>query len=280
MSRRLASLNHAAARAAGRERPIGRTARRALNLWRYRGGAIRKPLPALRYLVHGRELTNFTYDIANTGELAVVVAGALNLPVVDVEALIRELRDDQDFNNRLRDRMRARDDREEEPRFGRRVGWYCIVRATRPSVVVETGTHDGLGTALLARALWRNAAAGSPGVLLSFDVDPASGWLVDESLEPYVERHIGDARETLPAALADRRVGVFVHDSLHTYEHERFELETALAHRDDAIVLISDNSHESTALPDVCAESGLRYVFFRERPLEHFYPGAGMGVGV
>ena len=118
------------------------------------------------------------------------------------------------------------------------------------------------------------------GVVLSFDVDPASGWLVDESLEPYVERHIGDARDTLPAALADRRVGVFVHDSLHTYEHERFELETALVHRDDVIVLISDNSHASTALPDVCSESGLRYSFFRERPLEHFYPGAGMGIGV
>lgn len=280
MSGRLASLNRAAVRAAARERPIGRTARRVLNLWRYRGGAIRSPLPALRYLVLGRELTNFTYDIANVAELATVVADALNVPVADVEALIREVRDDEDFKIGLRTRLRARDDRENEPRFGRRLGWYCVVRAIRPSVVVETGSHDGLGTALLARALWRNAAAGSPGVVLSFDVDPASGWLVDESLEPYVERHIGDARDTLPAALADRRVGVFVHDSLHTYEHERFELETALVHRDDVIVLISDNSHASTALPDVCSDSGLRYCFFRERPLEHFYPGAGMGIGV
>ena len=166
------------------------------------------------------------------------MADALNVPVADVEALIREVRDDEDFKIGLRTRLRARDDRDNEPRFGRRLGWYCVVRAIRPSVVVETGSHDGLGTALLARALWRNAAAGSPGVVLSFDVDPASGWLVDESLQPYVERHIGDARDTLPAALADRRVGVFVHDSLHTYEHERFELETALVHRDDVIVLI------------------------------------------
>ena len=73
-----------------------------------------------------------------------------------------------------------------------------------------------------------------------------------------MERHIGDARDTLPAALADRRVGVFVHDSLHTYDHERFELETALAHHDDAIVLISDNSHGVHALPDVCRRRGLR----------------------
>ena len=280
MMRRFAEARHAAARAMSTDRAAGRAARRALNLWRYRGGAARKPLPALRYFVSGRELTNFTYDLANTGELAAVVAAALGLPAADVETLVRELVDDEEFNEGLRARLRGRRDRGDEPRFGRRLGWYCVVRATRPSVVVETGSHDGLGTALLARALSRNAESGAPGVVMSFDVDPASGWLVDQSLQPYVERHIGDARETLPAALVDRRVGVFVHDSLHTYEHERFELETALAHRDDEIVLISDNSHASTALPDVCAENGLRYLLFRERPVDHFYPGAGMGLGV
>ena len=118
MSGRLASLNRAAVRAAGRERPIGRTARRVLNLWRYRGGAIKSPLPAVRYLMLGRELTNFTYDIANFGELAMVVAGALNLPVADVESLIHEVRDDEEFKIGLRSRLCKRDDRETEPRLG------------------------------------------------------------------------------------------------------------------------------------------------------------------
>ena len=275
-----ATVRRVGAHAVSAHGSLGRAARRALNLWRYRQAAARKPLPALRYLIRGRELTNFTYDISNTGELALVVGAALALPAPDVEQFIRELEGDEDFIDGLRARLRQHGGREDEPRFGRRLGWYCVVRATRPSVVVETGSHDGLGTALLARALSRNAESGAPGVVMSFDVDPASGWLVDQSLQPYVERHIGDARETLPAALVDRRVGVFVHDSLHTYEHERFELETALAHRDDEIVLISDNSHASTALPDVCAEHGLRYLLFRERPVDHFYPGAGMGLGV
>lgn len=280
MMRRLVELRRAIARALSAEHTAGRTARRMLNLWRYRGSASRRPLAAMRYLWSGRELTNFTYDISNTAELAEVVAAALGLPVAQVEALIREVVYDEEFNAGLRERLRRRGDREDEPRFGRRLGWYCVVRAMRPSVVVETGSHDGLGTALLARALARNAATGSPGVVLSFDMDPESGWLVDESLKPYVERHIGDACETLPAALVGKSVGVFVHDSLHTYDHERFELETALAHRDAEIALISDNSHESTALPDVCSANRLRYFFFREQPCDHFYPGAGMGLGV
>ena len=66
----------------------------------------------------GRELTNRTYDIANFGELAMVVAGALNLPVADVESLIHEVRDDEEFKIGLRSRLWKRDDRETEPRFG------------------------------------------------------------------------------------------------------------------------------------------------------------------
>lgn len=280
MRRHVEGVRRAVRRVGASDHRVGRAARRALNLWRYRRAAAQRPLQALRYFAGGRELTNFTYEISNTDELAAVVGSALALPAGQVEALIDEIARDETFLATLRDRLRTRGDRADDPRFGRRLGWYCVVRLAKPTVVVETGSHDGLGTALLARALQRNADAGSPGTLLSFDIDPSSGWLVDDSLRPFVQRHIGDARKTLPAALAGRKVGVFIHDSLHTYEHERFEFETALAHRDQSLILISDNAHDSTALRDVCAASGLRYFFFRERPLGHFYPGAGMGLGV
>ena len=86
----------------------------------------------------------------------------------------------------------------------------------------------------------------------------------------------------LPAALSERHVGVFIHDSLHTYEHERFELELELAleRADETLFLVSDNAHASTALPDLCRERGLSYHEFRERPVGHFYPGAALGLGV
>ena len=266
--------------ALGPDRAPGRVARRLRNLWRYRAAAVRRPLASARYLLKGREITNFTYEIANEDELAELVADALGLSRTDVEATLREVRSDEELLAGLRTRLATRADRAGEPLFGRRLGWYCVVRASRPRVVVETGSHDGLGTALLARALQRNADEGHPGVLLSFDLDPASGWLVPDELRVYVERHVGDARETLPAALTGRAVDVFVHDSLHTYEHERFELETALAHAARRLVLISDNAHVSPALLDVCRERGLRYLVFRERTLDHFYPGAGMGLGL
>ena len=91
---------------------------------------------------------------------------------------------------------------------------------------------------------------------------------------------IGDAVDGLAHELAGRPVDVFIHDSLHTYEHERRELELALKHAGGRIILISDNAHDTTALADVAAAHGGRYGFFREQPLNHFYPGAGIGLTV
>jgi hypothetical protein len=121
---------------------------------------------------------------------------------------------------------------------------------------------------------------GGGGTLLSVDIDPDSGWLVPTALTTRLERQIGDARELLTPSLAGRLVGVFIHDSLHTYEHEQFELELAAQPADQRLILISDNAHSSTALADVCRERGLCYYEFRERPIDHFYPGATMGIGV
>src|SRR5439155_3990172 len=125
-----------------------------------------------------------------------------------------------------------------------------LLRVTKPRVAVETGTADGLGTALLARGLQRNAAEGSPGHLLSFDVDPAAGWLLDSSLRGNVDIVIGDSGQTLARELAGKEVEFFVHDSDHSVEHERMELELALRHAAPRLLLLSDNSHVSDALSD------------------------------
>lgn len=234
------------------------------------------PQAALTYLLRGRELTNLTYDIENLDELAAFVANGLDHPVDEISEFIREPLEDEVFLDDLRALLRRRPDRNPDPRFGRRLGWYAIVRALKPFLVVETGVHDGLGSALLLQALERNGS----GRLLGFDVDPGSGWLVPERLRARYEFVAGDIRSTLAETLDGRAVEFFIHDSLHTYEHERFEFETALRHAVHGVVLASDNAHVTTALSDVCEIRDLRFALFVERPRDHFYPGAGLGLGV
>lgn len=251
-----------------------RLLRKARLLSSYPGSVARRPGAALRYLLRDKEFTNLTYEIDNEDELAEFVARFLDRPLSEIAAYVAEPAADRELLDELRRSLRSRPDRNDEPRFGRRLGWYALARALRPHIVVETGVHDGLGSALLLSALGKNAA----GELIAFDIAAESGWLVPSSLRGRYELVLGDVRETLPRRLDGVRVDLFVHDSLHTYEHERFELEIVLAGGGQP-VLVSDNAHATTALEDVCREHGLRYGLFRERPRRHFYPGAGLGLG-
>ncbi len=234
----------------------------------------------LRFLLFDRQTSNFTYEIGNRDELICILAAALAAPVESISEYVTEIDTDLDLQRRLGAAMRRRRDSNREPLFGRRIGWYAVARWLKPALVVETGTADGLGTAALARALERNRDDGSPGMLLSFDVVSDAGWMLDEQLRTRVRLVQGDTTETLPRELAGRKIDLFVHDSLHTYEHERFELALALDHASPNAVLISDNSHATTALSDLAREAELTFALYRERPIRHFYPGAGLGIAV
>jgi hypothetical protein len=246
-------------------------------LRRYR---VRNVRHALAYLLRDREITNFTYDLENVDELADFLTAVTGRSREAVDGYLRELSKDRELAERLTGSLRRRRDRNPTPKFGRRAGWYGLVRIFKPSLVVETGTHDGLGTAVLLRALERNTAEGEPGRLLSFDVDPASGWLVADGDPDLLELHVGDAARILEPVLDGRAIGLFVHDSLHTYEHETLELEVAVRHAAERLVLISDNAHASTALRDLCKRLGIEYHHFTERPRDHFYPGAAIGLAI
>lgn len=244
---------------------------RKLRLLKHYGGSLADPV-GRRYVLLDPELDNFTYDLDNEQELAHVVATALACPEEEVAGYLAEAHADAV----LRHLPRRPLSQKTTPQYARRLGWYAIARALKPDVVVETGVHSGLGSALLLRALDRNRS----GLLLSFDVDPQAGWLVPEDLRGRWRMIVGKTTDTLQGAIAGRAVGMVVHDSDHSYECEHFELTTALAHAAPEIAVVSDNSHVTTALPDVLSEFGVEPHFFREQPRAHFYPGATLGVGV
>lgn len=253
---------------------------RASVLWRERSAARRRPRDAARYLLRGREIANFTYELANQDDAVTFIADALGSPRPRVQRYARELHDDDDLRSRLAAGLRTRPDRERTPRYGKRTLYYCIVRCEQPDVVVETGTHDGLGAAVLARALERNAAEGHPGELLTFDVNPGAGWLLDAAMRRWTQCHVGDTRLTLPRALECRRVDVFLHDSLKTREHETLEFNIALRRGAARLVLITDDARATGTLGELSSLHGGRYMTFRERPWRHFWPGNEIGIAV
>ena len=227
------------------------------------------------WLVHSRETTNFTYDLdsLNTDQLCWFVSAVAGAKIGQVRAWMQELEDDTYLAEQLTKRMSSNPRRgicATEPHWARRIGWYALVRALQPDHVVETGTQLGLGSCAIAAALLRNGH----GRLTTIDIDPEAGYLIGGQWASVIDRRIDDSTEVL-AGLRD--VDMFIHDSLHTYDYETRELTAVEPNlRADATIL-SDNAHESSALSDWAERSGRHYLFFKEQPRDHWWPGDGIG---
>src|SRR5260370_40728446 len=74
-----------------------------------------------------------------------------------------------------------------------------------------------------------------------------------------------------------RDVDVFLHDSLHTYDYETRELTAVEPNLHTDAGVLSDNAHDSSALSDWAERSGRHYLFFKAQPLDHWWPGDGIG---
>jgi predicted O-methyltransferase YrrM len=160
-------------------------------------------------------------------------------------------------------------------------GWhpflYTAVRRFRPAVMFETGVFDGLSSALILRAMERNAV----GELVSIDLPAREivadatdrmwegalplgcgpGWLIPDRLRARHRLYLGDSKNLLPAMLDQyRNVDIFLHDSLHTYRHQLFEYTAAWAYLRPGGLLLSDEIFWSAAFYRFCKKESVRYV--------------------
>jgi len=227
------------------------------------------------WLLRGRETTNFTYDLnsLNRDQLCWFISAVTGAEIGQVRTWMQELEDDSHLAEHLTRRLSSNPRRRicaTEPHWARRSGWYAIVRAAQPDHVVETGTHLGLGSCVIAAALLRNGR----GRLTTIDIDPEAGYLIGEPWASVIDRRVGDSTGMLGAL---RDVDMFLHDSLHTYDYETRELTAVEPNLHSDAIILSDNAHESRALSDWAERSGRHYLFFKEQPLGHWWPGDGIG---
>jgi hypothetical protein len=90
-----------------------------------------------------------------------------------------------------------------------------------------------------------------------------------------IERVIDDS---LQAILKINQIDLFIHDSDHSAEHETREFELVKTRLSDDGIVLSDNSHVTKELANWSLQNGRKFMYFAEEPLNHWYPGAGIGV--
>lgn len=119
---------------------------------------------------------------------------------------------------------------------------------------METGVAFGVTTGFILQALAQNGC----GQLWSVDLPPLGkdadaqvGFLVPTRLKNRWRLIRGSYRRMLPAVLNDPdAIDVFIHDSLHTYKHMKWESETAWAHIKPGGVLISNDVSNKRAFEE------------------------------
>ena len=234
----------------------------------------------IHWLFTSREWTNLTANLTphNRRELVEFIHVLTGADRDTVSRYMTEVEEDTALDDHISARIKATPfyswaDR--DVRIGKRIGWYALVRILKPVVVIESGIDKGLGSCVIAAALLRNKADDSPGVLFALDIEETAGWLLAAPYDEVVDRRIGDSHTTLKQL--DRPFDLFIHDSNHSYAHEHGEYELIREQLSENALILSDNSHECTALMDFAADIGLKYHFWHERPDGAFYPVGGIG---
>lgn len=235
----------------------------------------------LNWVLSSREFTNFSYDITagNCECLAHVIALVTHVPYSVAMGYLREVQDDQGIRQHILGRIEKSTMRfccDRDCQLGRRIGWYAFVRILKPRIVVETGVDKGHGAVVLCAALMRNEADGFPGRYLGTDINPEAGFLLAEPYSSVGKILYGDSVETLRSL---PEIDILINDSDHSAEYERLEYETVISKlREGKGLILGDNCHCTDVLARFSAERKRQFVFFREQPKDHWYPGAGIGI--
>ena len=228
-----------------------------------------------------REDTNFTYHITkdNIAYLAHTIAVVTKMSYSQIAEYIDEVQADELLRDTILLAIEKSPEKrfaDKEVRFGRRLGWYALVRAMKPEIIIETGVDKGLGSILLCAALLRNKEEGFEGRYYGTDINPKAGYLLEGKYKEVGEVLYGDSIESL--SRFTEKIDLFINDSDHSADYEYREYMTIKHLLTEESIILGDNSHCTSKLADFSLETDRSFIFYKETPLNHWYPGAGIGI--
>jgi len=230
-----------------------------------------------------KETTNYTYHLwdMNIKYLASFISEATNTPYETVMTYFKEIQEDKKLTAHLQELNKKSDlnyKSDYEIRFGRRIGWYALVRILKPKIVIETGVDKGLGSCVITAALLRNAEENLPGEYFGTDINPKAGYLLQGEYAKMGKILYGDSIESLKKF--EHKIDIFINDSDHSSEYEAQEYEVINPKMNPKGIIIGDNAHGNSKLLEFCLKTNRKFCFFKEHPKNHFFSGAGIGLGL
>ena len=232
-----------------------------------------------RWARQNTELSNYYYDLDenNLADLSTLISAITNSSVDQVQLFFKELETDERLERHISSLwINEPSMSDAKVGFGRRIGWYALIRILKPKVIIETGVHQGIGSCVIAAALMKNLEDGAEGKYYGTDIDKNAGVLFTEPYSRVGEIIYGDSIESLKSF--EKKIDFFINDSDHSATYERFEYEAIKSKLSDDAIILGDNSHVTSCLREFSIINQRQFIFFREIPRNHWYPGAGIGI--
>ncbi|MCF0075717.1 class I SAM-dependent methyltransferase [Dyadobacter sp. CY261] len=241
----------------------------------------RKYFEILKWGFESKEDTNYTYELkeGNIRYLAQLIAAVTGEPYSVVLGYIQEAQNDKEVEDHVLDAIKRSPYTafaDFRTGFAKRLGWYALVRILKPQVVVETGIDKGLGAVLLCAGLLKNRAEGFEGEYYGTDINPEAGYLLTGKYKEVGSILFGDSIKSLQSF--DKQIDLFINDSDHSATYEYNEYLTVKPILSSNAVILGDNSHVTDKLSQFAIENSRDFVFFKEEPKDHWYPGGGIGI--
>jgi hypothetical protein len=124
--------------------------------------------------------------------------------------------------------------------------------------------------------LLRNRQEGFDGQYYGADINRSAGWLLGPPYKDVGTILCGDAIQSLK--VFSQPIDLFINDSDHSADYEYQEYRTIMGKLAPGSVILGDNSHCTDKLSMFSHETNRDFIFFREDPLNHWYPGGGIGI--
>lgn len=236
----------------------------------------------IKWSLKSRELGTFTYALTdnNVEYLLQSVSIITALPYEKVAAYYNELNNDEELKSYVIDKTNQSEYRHIKDLrcdFGSRMAYYCIIRAIKPKSVVENGVELGYTAVVLCAALLKNREEGFPGKYYGFDFDPEAGLLIkDERFNGIA--HIIEGESLNSLTVFEEPIDFYFSDGERSLEYESREFGLLKVKMSKPGILVSNKLHLSNAASRFATQTGKKLIYFREDPLDHWFPGSHIGI--
>lgn len=134
----------------------------------------------------------------------------------------------------------------------------------------------GLSFVISTAALMQNAKEGYEGFYYGTDINHNAGYLLTEPYNQYGKIVYDDSIESLKKI--NKNIDMFINDRGHSAEYEMREYIAISEKLSDDAIILGDNSHVTDKLETFARSTNRRFLFFAEKPKQHWYPGGGIGI--